>query len=87
MSIFGSVASLILVGFCDAFLEKRATLNEYLNESIIMLSLYTFMCFSDFVPDPVLQMNIGYASCFLVLAHLGYNISAMTGTTISNLTQ
>ncbi len=87
ISIFGSVVSLILVGFCDALLEKKATYNEYLNESMIMLSLYTFMCFSDFVPDPVMQMNIGYASCLLVLAHLGYNISTMTGTSIFQLTQ
>jgi hypothetical protein len=52
--IFGSIASLILAGFCDAFLVKSATYNEYFNESIIMLSLYTFMCFSDYVPDPVM---------------------------------
>ena len=79
----GSLASLILVGFYDAFLVKSATYNEYFNESIIMLSLYTFMCFSDFVPDPVMQLNIGYASCLLVLTHLGLNLSIMMGTTVS----
>ena len=80
--ILGSLASLILLGFYDAFLVKSATYNEYFNETIIMLSLYTFMCFSDFVPDPVMQLNIGYASCLLVLTHLGYNLSIMMGTTV-----
>jgi hypothetical protein len=80
--ILGSVASLILIGFYDAFLGRRATYNEYFNESIIILSLYTFMCFSDFVPDPVMQMNIGYVSCLLVLIHLGFNLSVMTISTL-----
>lgn len=75
----GTVASLIIVGFYDAFLVKRATYNEYFNESIIMLSLYTFMCFTDFVPDPVMQLYIGYASCLLVLTHLGFNLIVMLG--------
>ena len=81
--IFGSIASLILVGFYDAFLLKKETYNEYFNETIIMLSLYTFMCFSDFVPDPVMQFNIGYASCLLVLTHLSLNLSIMMGATVS----
>ena len=81
--MIGTVANLILVGFCGAFLEKRATYNEYFNESIIMLSMYTFMCFSDYVPDPVMQFYIGYASCLLTLTHLGFSLLTMMGTTIS----
>lgn len=83
--MLGSLASLILVGFYDAFLVKKATYNEYFNESIIMLSLYTFMCFTDFVADPVMQLYIGYASCLLVLAHLGFNLTIMLGSTLYSL--
>ena len=43
---------------------------EMFNECMLMLIMYSFMCFTDFVPDLETQYTVGYVSCGLVMFHL-----------------
>ena len=55
---------------------------EIFNEIILVLTLYTIMCFSDWLGDVELKMKIGYVACVLVSVHFVLNIIIMTTTTI-----
>ena len=35
------------------------------------------ICFTDFVPSQIMQYNIGYACCLLVVSHLFFNLFFM----------
>jgi len=35
------------------------------------------MCFTNFLPSPLMQFYVGYASCFLVVTHLIVNLLIM----------
>jgi hypothetical protein len=56
-----------------------------------LLTLYTFLCFTNLVPIAQHQYAIGFASCLLVLAHLVINfmliISGNAMTSIKKLKQ
>ena len=43
---------------------------EMFNESMLMMIMYTFLCFTDFVPNLETQFTVGYVSCGLVMIHL-----------------
>ncbi len=73
----GVIVSLISSGYFDAYKETTTQLNEFFNEVIIVLTLYTIMCFTNFVPDQMMQLNVGYASCLLVVVHLLINLAVM----------
>ena len=51
---------------------------EIFNEIVLMLIMYTFMCFSDFVPLVETQFQVGYVSCGLVVFHLLVNLGIMS---------
>lgn len=44
------------------------------------------MCFTGFLPDPMMQFNVGYVSCFLVVTHLAINLSIMLMTSLHQIT-
>jgi hypothetical protein len=70
----GSVGSIISTGYFESHEDQSTRLNELFNEVIIVLTLYTMMCFTPFVPDEMTQFGVGYLSCFLVLIHLLANL-------------
>ena len=47
-----------------------------------MIVLYTFMCFSDFVPLPETKFTVGYITCAIVAVHLVFNIGLIFGTSV-----
>ena len=51
---------------------------EIFNEVILMLIMYTFMCFTDFVAYLETQFAVGYVSCGLVVFHLLVNLVIMS---------
>ena len=55
---------------------------EIFNEIILVLTLYTIICFSDWQSDVELKMKIGYVACALVSFHFLLNLMLMTSTTI-----
>ena len=53
---------------------------ETFNEVLLLLIMYTMMCFTDFVPDLETQYGIGYVACSLVVGHLLANLGIMLTT-------
>ena len=54
--------------------ERNKQQFEFLNESIIMLVLYSVVCFSSFVPDYQAKSTMGYFCCIIVVTHLLVNL-------------
>lgn len=73
----GVFANIIVIGFYDAYLVKLSAYNEYFNEVIILLTLYTFLCFTDFVKDFQMQIQVGNVSCALLSLFLGLKLTVM----------
>jgi hypothetical protein len=59
---------------------------ETFNEVVLLLIMYTMMCFTDFVPDLETQYGIGYVACSLVVAHLLVNLGIMLTASFRLLT-
>ena len=47
---------------------------SFFNEMFILMTLYTFMCFSDLVPDAEMRYNVGFACFALVSFYLIINV-------------
>ncbi len=77
--------SVVTICFFEARLERSARLNDLFNEVIIVLTLYTMMCFTFFVPDEIMLFYVGYFSCLLVVMHLLVNLSIMLGGSLQKL--
>jgi hypothetical protein len=56
--------------------------NVYFNEIIIVTTMYSFICFTDFVPDMETRSIIGYTACSTVCLHLGLNIFFMLSASL-----
>ena len=52
------------------------------NEIVIMICLYWFICFSDFVPDVNTRFMIGYVCSAVVCAHFFISISLILAVNI-----
>ena len=55
---------------------------ERFNEVILMLILYTMLCFTPWVPQIETKMKVGYLSCFFVCLHFIVNLYIMTRSSI-----
>ena len=67
------VASVIIIGNARPYQWQSKRSLEYFNEIILMIVLYTFICFSPFVPDIEMRFAIGYVSITTVCTHLAVN--------------
>ena len=67
------------------FIDKSRTRSEYFNEFILMVVLYTILCFSPFVGDINVKFFIGYVSIFFVSLHLTVNILSISISTFASL--
>ena len=79
---FQSALSVIILSYIRAYQKGSRHRMEIFNEIILVLTLYTIMCFSDWLSDVELKMKIGYVACALVSFHFILNIAIMTTTTI-----
>jgi len=70
------VATVIISGYVP-FATKTKRNIEFFNETIIMIVMYCFFCFSDFVPDPQARSSIGFVCCSIVSLHLLVNLFLM----------
>lgn len=59
--------------------------DSYFNEVVIMLTLYSFLCFTDFVTEPIFQYKMGFLASFLVCAHLVVNLVLIISITLIRL--
>lgn len=55
---------------------------EILNELCVLIANYHLLCFTDFVPDPKMQSNIGYSLLGFTGLTLAINIGALLYTSI-----
>ena len=58
---------------------------EMFNECMLLLIMYTMMCFTDLVPDVRIQYKMGYISCVLVVGHLLVNLGLMLYSSLKRL--
>ena len=69
--VFFVTAQIIMIGHVKPFTgglpQNRL---EIFNECMLMLVMYTFICFTDFVPNLETQYQVGYVSCGLVMLQL-----------------
>ena len=70
----------VIILTCRMFSEHSKTYFEYFNEFILMMVLYTVICFSPFAPNVDVKCYSGYVSITFVAIHLAVNlISIFTG--------
>lgn len=67
------IIQVIIIGG-GVFRDSRKARWEYFNEFILMMVLYTMLCFSPFISDLSVKYAIGYVSIFIVALHLVLNI-------------
>lgn len=67
------------------FIDQTRSRSEYFNEFILMVILYTILCFSPFVGDVNVKFFIGYVSIFFVSLHLVVNITSISISTFASL--
>ena len=67
------------------FIDQTKSRFEYFNEFILMVVLYTILCFSPFVGDVNNKFFIGYVSIFFVSLHLVVNISSIFISTFASV--
>ena len=79
------VTSVIIIGHVKPYDETAKYHKEFFNEVILMLVMYTIICFSPFVPDAVVRFYIGYICIFIVCLHLGVNIYGIARFTFFNI--
>jgi hypothetical protein len=68
------IVAVNLIGNVQALHTPERRNLEYLNEIIIMLVLYTIICFSQFVPDPEARYMMGFVCIVIVASHLLINL-------------
>lgn len=69
--------SLIADGYFDSHDSSSGKLNVMANETIIVFTLYTIFCFTNFLQDEIVKLNVGYVSCLLIIVHLLINLYIM----------
>ena len=78
-----TLISVVILSFIQAFQSKQRYRMELFNEIILMLTLYTIMCFSDWLYGNVeIKLKIGYVACALVAFHFLLNLSLIIVTTV-----
>ena len=78
------LAQIINIGYLRPFNGGMpANRLETFNEVLLLLIMYTMMCFTDFVPDLETQYSIGYVACSLVVGHLLDNLEIMLTTSFN----
>ena len=77
-----SMISVAILSYIRAFQNKQRHRMEIFNEIILVLTLYTIMCFSDWLGDVELKMKIGYMACAFVGFHFLLNLVLIIKTTV-----
>ena len=83
----GQITVQVIIIGAGVFLSQSRGRVEYFNELILMMVLYTMLCFSPWISDVELKFNIGYICIGFVVIHLLVNLSIIFGATVSILKQ
>ena len=80
---FSAIAQIILIGYVKPFAGGvKANTLEMFNECVLLLIMYTMICFTDLVPTIEIRFGVGYVSCALVLIHLLVNLMIMLSESV-----
>lgn len=71
---YSNIAQVILIGQLEVYETWTKKFVEFINEVLIMMVLYSVICFSSFVPDPEARFSMGYFCCVIVGLQLVFNI-------------
>ena len=83
LALYASILwQIIFNGVVQPFKSKKDNRMTIFNESVIMICLYQFICFSDFVPDVNTRFMIGYVCSAVVCAHFIFSITLIIGVNI-----
>ena len=77
-----SLIALIILEYVKPLKSTAAHKNEIFNEVVMILILYTFISFTDWVPSLEAKFKLGYLSCGLIVLHLLINIFIMLTSSI-----
>lgn len=78
------IVVIIYIGNVSPFKIKIANKIEIFNEVCIMLTMYNFLCFSDFVPDIHVKIGIGFFCISFVALQILVNLFLLAYETIRN---
>ena len=76
---------IILIGWHRPLDSNFANNMELLNELTTLWILYTVMCFSDFVGDPVMRNLVGWAFISILGVFLSIHLMFLFGNTCKSL--
>ena len=74
------ILQVIIVGM-GVFKDSSKRRLEYFNELILMMTMYTIICYSPWVQDVELKFYIGYVTIGFVILHLVINLFLIFRTT------
>ena len=77
-----SLIALFILEYVRPLKSNAAHKNEIFNEIVMILLLYTFMSFTDWVPNFETKFKLGYVACGLIVLHLMINIFIMLASSI-----
>lgn len=67
------IFQVIIVGM-NVFKENSKRRLEYFNELVLMMTMYTMLCYSPWIHDVELKFYIGYVTIGFVILHLVINL-------------
>ena len=79
------VASVIIIGNVRPYRHPSKRKIEIFNEIILMVVMYTIICFSDLVPNIEARFTIGYVCMATISTHLGVNFIIIGKTTYNKI--
>lgn len=83
---FSIIAQIIVIGYIKPFAGGvMANALEMFNECVLLLIMYTIICFTDFVPTIEIRFRIGYLSCALIMIHLLVNLTILATVSVKKM--
>lgn len=64
------ITQVIILGRVEPFVDKNKMYFEFFSETIVMLVMYTLICFTPFLPDLEMRFRLGYICIGIISVHL-----------------
>jgi len=68
------IAQVIILGRIEPFSVSSKRRYKMFSETILMLTMYHFICFTPFVPDLEVRFALGYSVSCLICLHLAVSM-------------
>lgn len=76
------IVVIILFGYSNVYFIPKDRRLEFFNEATILLCLYHFYLFTDFVPDAEARYTMGYSLIVATCFNFGVNVIVMIEATV-----